>query len=152
MLIEKNTMVTLEYTVTDPDGDLVDEGKEPLVYLHGGYGDIYPSIERALEEKDVGDTVLVKLQPAEAFGEYDAELVQIAPLEDLPQPVKVGMQIEAGTAEDGTPVFLRVTDIAGGKAVLDGNHPLAGTALIFSCTVIDIRNAYPQEIAERRRQ
>ena len=148
-MIEKNTIVTLEYTVTDPDGNRVDEGKEPLVYLHGGYGDIYRSIENALDGKDVGDTVMVKLQPGEAYGEYDPDLVQIAALEDLPKPVKIGMQIETGTDDEGGAAFIRVTDIAGGKAVLDGNHPLAGLALIFSCTVADVRRASGAEIAER---
>ena len=150
-MIERNTIVTLEYTVTDPDGNTVDEGTEPLVYLHGGYGDIYRSIEDALEGKDVGDTVVVKLQPGEAYGEYDPDLVQIAALKDLPQPVTIGMQIEAGTDDKGSPAYVRVTDIAEGKAVLDGNHPLAGLALIFSCTVADVRRASAGEIAERRK-
>ena len=150
-MIGKNTIITLEYTVTDSDGNTIDEGKEPLVYLHGGYGDIYRSIENALEGKDVGDTVVVKLQPGEAYGEYDPDLVQIAVLEDLPQPLKIGMQIEAGTDDEGIPAYIRVTDIAEGKAVLDGNHPLAGLALIFSCTVADVRRASAAEIAERTR-
>lgn len=150
-MIEKNTIVTLEYTVTDPDGNTVADGNEPLVYLHGGYGDIYRSIEEALEGKDVGDTVVVKLQPAEAYGEYDPDLVQIAALEDLPQPVNIGMKIEAGTDDEGISTYVRVTDIGEGRAVLDGNHPLAGLALIFSCTVADVRRASAGEIAERRK-
>ena len=44
----KNSVVTLDYSVTDPDGVLVDAGKEPIVYLHGGYDDIFPMIEEAL--------------------------------------------------------------------------------------------------------
>lgn len=151
IVIEKNTIVTLDYTVADPDGNTVDAGADPLVYLHGGYGDIYPSIELALEGKDVGDSVKVKLQPGEAFGEYDPDLIRIAAVEDLPQPLNVGMQVEDATNDDGTPAFVRVTDIAEGKAVLDANHPLAGVALIFSCTVADVRRAAPTEIAERRK-
>jgi FKBP-type peptidyl-prolyl cis-trans isomerase SlyD len=149
-VIEKDMVVTLEYTVTDPDGTMVDEGREDLVYLHGGYGDIYPSIEAALEGKDLGDRVMVKLQPAEAYGEYDPDLVQVASVADLPQPVTLGMQIEAGTDEHGNPGYVRVTDMAEGKAILDGNHPWAGIALVFSCTVVDVRRASPGDIAQRR--
>jgi FKBP-type peptidyl-prolyl cis-trans isomerase SlyD len=148
-IITKNSVVTLEYRATDIDGNPIDEGKEPLVYLHGGYEGIFPTIEAALEGKSVGDSATIKMQPAEAFGEYDPELVNIVPLEDLPQPLTIGMQVE-GTPEDAGPEdhwFATVTDIADGKAVLDGNHPLAGMSLIFTCTVREIRPATAEEIA-----
>ena len=153
-MISKNMIVTLDYTATDTDGNLVDDGKEPLVYLHGGYDDIFPPIEEALEGKAIGDTITVKLQPGQAFGEYDPELVQVVAVAELPQPLKIGMQIEGGTddGEGGDPAYLTVTDIADGKAVLDGNHPFAGMALIFRCTVADVRRATPHDIAERRKQ
>ena len=79
MLVARNTVVTLEYHVTDPDGEVVDEGREPLIYLHGGYDDIFPKIEEAVQGKAIGESVNVKLQPDEAFGDYDAEMVQIEP-------------------------------------------------------------------------
>ncbi len=153
-MITKNTIVTLDYTAADTFGNLVDDGKEPLVYLHGGYEDIFLPIEDALEGKAIGDTITVKLQPAEAFGDYDPELVQVVAAAELPQPLAVGMQVEACTGGDegGDPAFLTVTDIADGKAVLDGNHPLAGLALIFRCTVRDERRATTHEIAERRKE
>ena len=75
--VAKNNIVTLDYNVTDPDGVLVDAGEEPLVYLHGGYDDIFPMIEEALQGKKVGETISVKMQPDDAFGEYDAELIEI---------------------------------------------------------------------------
>jgi len=151
-MITRNTMVTLDYRVTDTDGNMVDDGSEPLVYLHGGYEDIFAPIEEALEGKAVGDSITVKLHPGQAFGEYDPELVQVVAVEELPQPLEKGMQIEATPDGDGEgePVYLTVTDIADGKAVLDGNHPLAGLALVFACTVADARTASPHEIAERR--
>jgi FKBP-type peptidyl-prolyl cis-trans isomerase SlyD len=145
--IVKNSVVTLSYEVTDPDGNVLDAGEEPLMYLHGDYDDVFEAIEHALQGKSVGDTVTVKMQPDQAYGEYDAELVLIEPVEILPQPLKIGMQIEG--EPEGSPeevVFYRVTDIADGKAVLDGNHPLAGQALIFTGTVTAIRRASPAEI------
>lgn len=151
-MITKNTIVTIEYNATDTDGNVIDEGAEPLVYLHGGYDDVFAPIEHALEGKSIGDTVVVKLQPGQAYGEYDPELVQIVAVDELPQPLKKGMQIEGAVSDGGDPVYSTVTDIADGKAVLDGNHPLAGTALIFHCTVADVRRATAQEIAEHRKR
>jgi FKBP-type peptidyl-prolyl cis-trans isomerase SlyD len=147
--VVKNSVVTLDYNVTDPDGDLVDAGEEPLVYLHGGYDDIFPMIEEALHGKRIGDTVVVKMQPAQAFGEYDAELIEIEPREDFPGELVVGMQFE-GLPEDGCKedaLIYRVTEIADDRVVLDGNHPLAGMALIFTCTVTAVRPASAEEIA-----
>ena len=145
--IVKDRVVTLHYEVTDPDGNVLDAGEDPLVYLHGGYGDVFAAIEEALQGKSVGDTVTVKMQPGQAYGEYDADLVLIEPLDALPQPLTVGMQIEAEPAGDSEEaLFYRVTDIAEGKAVLDGNHPLAGQALVFTGTVTAVRPASPAEI------
>lgn len=149
MEISRNTVVTLAYQVTDPDGNLVDEGKEPIIYLHGGYDDIFPRIEESLQGRKAGDALQVKLQPDEAFGEYDADLVQMEPRADFPKELQVGMQFEGAPegTEDDDFVIYRVTDIVGDKVVLDGNHPLAGMALVFSCTVSDVRAATAEEIA-----
>jgi FKBP-type peptidyl-prolyl cis-trans isomerase SlyD len=146
--IARNSVVTLEYHVTDPEGEVVDEGREPIIYLHGGYDDIFPKIEEALQGKTVGESVQVKLQPDEAFGEYDSSLVQIEPRQDFPKELQVGMQFEGGPedGEDDDFVIYRVTDIAGDKVVLDGNHPLAGMALVFTCTVSGVRPASAEEV------
>jgi FKBP-type peptidyl-prolyl cis-trans isomerase SlyD len=145
--VGKDTVVTISYEVTDPDGNVLDAGEEPLVYLHGDYDDVFVAIENAVEGKSVGDTVTVKMQPAQAYGEYDADLVLIESVDVLPQPLKIGMQIEG--EPEGEPdevMFYRVTDIAEGKAVLDGNHPLAGMALIFTGTISAVRSASSAEI------
>lgn len=149
MQIARNTVVTLAYRVTDPDGALIDPGNQPLVYLHGGYDDIFPRIEQALEGKQAGDAVVIKLQPDEAFGEYDANLLIIEPRDKFPETLEIGMQFEVMTPGEQEPDFViyRVTDIAEDKVLLDGNHPLAGVALVFSCTVSDVRPATADEIA-----
>jgi len=148
MQVVKNTVVTLDYNVTDPDGELVDAGKEPLVYLHGGYDDIFPMIEEALQGKKVGESVIVKMQPDDAFGEYDADLIQIEPRKSFPKELQVGMQFEGlpeGGDEDEVMIY-RVTEVADDRVVLDGNHPLAGMALVFTCTVTAVRPASAEEI------
>lgn len=149
MLVIKNTVVTLDYNVTDPDGELVDAGKEPLVYLHGGYDDIFPMIEEALQGKKVGETVVVKMQPDDAFGKYDADLIQVESRKDFPKELQVGMQFEGlpEGGEDDDALIYRVTEIAEDRVVLDGNHPLAGMALVFTCTVTAVRPASAEEIA-----
>ena len=148
MPVSKNTVVTLDYNVTDSDDNVVDEGREPLVYLHGGYDDIFMRIEEALQGKHIGESVQVKLQPDEAFGEYDAELVQIEPRDNFPKEIQVGMQFEGGPegADDDDYMIYRVTEIADDKVVLDGNHPLAGMSLLFTCTVTAIRPASAEEM------
>jgi FKBP-type peptidyl-prolyl cis-trans isomerase SlyD len=146
--VVRNTVVTLDYSVTDPDGELVDAGHDPLVYLHGGYDDIFPKIEEAVQEKRIGESVVVKMQPDDAFGEYDAELIQIEPRTGFPDELQVGMQFEGvpDSDDDDDILIYRVTEIADDKVVLDGNHPLAGMALVFTCTVTDVRPASAQEI------
>lgn len=148
MLIARNTVVTLDYSVRDTDGNVIDEGAEPLVYLHGGYGGIFDRIEEMLQDKTTGDTLTVKLQPSEAFGEYDAEQVIIEPRNVFPENIEVGMQFERGDEngeDDG--LLYTITDIADDKVVIDGNHPLAGVALLFTCTVKEVRAATENEIA-----
>ena len=153
MQVAKNTVVTLDYSVVDFEGELVDAGQEPLVYLHGGYDDIFPLIEEAMQDKKIGESVVVKMQPDEAFGEYDAALVQVEPRAQFPEELQVGMQFEgvpegADDEDDDEDVLIyRVTEMADDKVVLDGNHPLAGMALVFTCTVTNIRPATAEEIS-----
>lgn len=153
MLIAKNMVVTLNYQVTDSDGNMVDAGSAPLVYLHGGYDGIFPRIEELLHGKKVGDKLDIRLQPDDAFGEYDAELVLIEPRNLFPDNIEVGMQFERaaehelGSAEQEDDLLFTITDIAEGKVVIDGNHPLAGQTLVFVCEVSDVRAATADEIS-----
>lgn len=153
MQIGQDTVVTLKYRVMDSDGNVVDAGNMPLNYLHGGYRGIFPNIETALEGKQAGDAIEVKLQPEDAFGEYDADLVTVESRHLFPENIEVGMQFErAGDGEgdedddDDEDMLFTITDIADDKVVVDGNHPLAGVALIFSCTVTDVRAATADEV------
>lgn len=148
MHIARNTIVTLKYSVKDSDGNMVDPGNAPLVYLHGGYGGIFDRIEEELQGKAAGDSLEVRLEPDDAFGEYDAELVTVEPRKLFPENIEVGMQFERGD-EDGADegMLFTITDIAEDKVVVDGNHPLAGTTLLFSCTVTEVRAASADEVA-----
>jgi FKBP-type peptidyl-prolyl cis-trans isomerase SlyD len=146
MKIEKDTAVTLRYKVADTQGKLLEESKEPMVYLHGGYGNTFPKIEEALQGREPGYQATVELQPQDAFGLRDESLVQTIPKTQFPPGVKVGGQLQ-GVGEDGRTQVFTVMKIKGEKVLLDGNHPMAGKALRFTVTVTDVRAASPEEIA-----
>lgn len=148
MQIGKDTVVALTYRLSTLDGELLEEAlaESPAVYLQGGYDGIFPRVEAALEGKAVGAAIDLVLEPDDAFGEYDAELVRIEPADVFPEEVKIGMQLE-GASDDGEHVMLyTVTDIADGKVVVDGNHPLAGQSLRIQCEVHSVRVASAEEI------
>jgi FKBP-type peptidyl-prolyl cis-trans isomerase SlyD len=125
----------------DAQDVLLQAPAEPVTYLHGGYGGLLEALEQALEGKHSGETVRLQLEPDQAFGDYDADLIRVEPIERYGEGIAVGMEIE----EDSS--FYTVTDVADGKVVLDGNHPLAGMALRFVCEVLSVRSAKPEEIA-----
>jgi FKBP-type peptidyl-prolyl cis-trans isomerase SlyD len=144
MNIFRNTVVTLSFRLYDSSNKLIEETDEPIAYLHGGHSGIFPKVEAALKDKKVGDNVSVTLEPDDAFGDYDTDLMRIEALDQLPPDVSIGGQLVA--EQDGNEVVWRITDIADGKAVLDGNHELAGQRLRFDCTVLDVRPATQEEI------
>jgi FKBP-type peptidyl-prolyl cis-trans isomerase SlyD len=144
MNVFTNTVVTITFKLFDSGNQLIEEADEPIAYLHGGHSGIFPKVEEALNNKSVGDSISVTLEPDDAFGDYDAQLMRIEPLDQLPPEVAVGGHLVA--EQDGHEVVWRVTSIADGKAVLDGNHELAGQRLRFDCKVLDIRPATPEEV------
>ena len=146
MRIAKDTVVSLDVQLADVHGNLIQQSAEAVQYLHGGYEGIFPLVEDALEGKAPGERVEVHLEPEDAFGEYDAELVQLAERAQLPPELAVGMQVEQeGGPEDELLIFT-VTDMADEQVVLDGNHPLAGMALKFVCSVVAVREATAGEV------
>lgn len=146
MQISRNHVVTLNYQVTDRDGQVVDAGAQPLVYLHGGYGGLFDTLEVALQGKSVGDVFKVELTADQAFGDYDEGLVSVEPRDAFPADIEIGTQVEMDD-ESGDDLLYTVTAIDGDKVVIDGNHPLAGMDLVFVGTVANIRKASAKEIA-----
>ena len=146
MKIEKNSAVTLRFKVTDNLGKVVEESTEPMVYLHGGYGNTLPKIEEALDGQETGYKVTLALSAADAFGLRDENLMQTIPKSQFPPGVKVGGQLE-GRGEDGRAQAFTVVKIKGDTVILDGNHPLAGKDLRFALAVTAVRPASEEEIA-----
>lgn len=146
MKIAKDTIVTLTFRATNAKGKVLEDGKTPRAYLHGGYGNTLPGIETALEGQEKGFATTVKLQPSLAFGERDESLVTTISKKDFPPGVKVGGQLE-GSNEQGQRQIFTVTKIKGDTVHLDGNHPLAGEEITFALTVVDVKAASAEEIA-----
>ena len=145
MNIAANTVVTISFKLFDAGNQMLEESPEPIVYLHGTHSGIFPRIEETLNGKKVGDSISVTLEPVDAFGEYDANMIRIEPVADLPADIAIGGYLVAEL--DGNEVVWRVTSIADGKAVLDGNHELAGQRLRFDCSVLEVRAASAEELA-----
>lgn len=146
-----NLVVSMHYTLTDNDGEVLDssEGSEPLAYLHGA-GNIIPGLEKALTGKVEGDSLQVKVEPAEAYGEVKPELIQ--PVDKAAfhgvESVEVGMAFEA-EAPDGSVETIVVKEVEGDEITVDANHPLAGIELNFDIHIVGVREASEEEIAHK---
>lgn len=146
MNITKDTVVTLTFRASDAQGKLLEDGKTPRSYLHGGYGNTLPGIEKALEGQAAGYQATITLAPEDAFGERDESLVTTIPKTQFPPGVKVGGQLR-GTDDQGREAVFNVVKIKGPVVHLDGNHPLAGQSLSFQLHVLEVRAASPEEVA-----
>ncbi len=147
MQIEKNRVVTIDYTLKGPDGAVIDTsvGRQPLPYLHGA-GNLINGLEKALEGKTAGEKVVVTVQPEEGYGVRDETLTQSAPKSAFQSPdIAVGQQFRADSPT-GQKVFT-VTKIEGETVTVDGNHPLAGVPLNFEVDVKEVRAATQEELA-----
>ena len=147
MQITENTAVSLNYTMFNVEGKIIDKNHEPIVYLHGGYDNILPAVELALTGKSVGDSVSVTMAPEEAFGEFDPAMVREEEIGLFPPDIEVGIMFETRDPETEETLQFRVTAIDAGRVTVDGNHPLAGMTIRFEATVLDVRAASSEEIA-----
>ena len=148
MRIAKDTVVAIDYTLTDDEGQVLDssEGQEPLSYLHGASG-IIPGLERELDGKQVGDQLQVAVAPEDGYGERNEELRQDVARDqfDEIEDLALGMQFQVDS--DAGPMVITIVDIAEDVVAVDGNHPLAGVNLNFAVTVREVRDATEAELA-----
>lgn len=147
MQIAKHKVVTIDYVLKDDQQNVLDssEGAGGLSYLHGAFN-IVPGLETALEGKTLNDEFSVRIEPAEAYGERDAEKVQTVPKDMFGDAnIQVGAQYHA-QGPDGDALVITVTDVSEAGVTVDGNHPLAGIALNFDVKVTELRDATEEEI------
>ncbi len=147
MKVADNTVVVIDYTLTNNEGQVIDssEGAGPLAYLHGA-GNIIPGLEDALLGKEAGDEVKASIEPANAYGERHEALKQEVPAELFSgvEKVEVGMQFQSET--DQGPVLVTVTEVGTETITVDGNHPLAGVHLNFDVNIREVREATQEEL------
>ena len=147
MTIAENKVVTIEYTLKNDAGEVLDtsEGRAPLVYLHGAQN-IIPGLENALSGKAVGDTVSVRINPEDAYGVRDDNMKQEVPRDMFgDEKIEIGMQYHAQGPE-GDMLVVTVVEASDTHVTVDGNHPLADVHLNFDVEIKDIRDASAEEI------
>ena len=146
MKIDKDTAVTLRFTIAESNGTVLENGKTPISYLHGGYDNLLPKIEAALQDQVVGFKANLNLPPEDAFGVRDESLLRTISKKDFPPGVKVGASMQ-GHTDTGEQKIYTVLKIKGDQVMLDGNHPLAGKTLRVGLHVLEVRAATHEEIA-----
>lgn len=148
MLIEKNRVVMLHYTLRDEQGAVIDSssGRGPLSYLHGK-GNIIAGLEQALAGKSAGDKLDVTVAPEQGYGRRDDRLVQIVPRNRFGEvsELKPGMQVRASGSQGAR--LVTVVRVERDFVTVDGNHPLAGRTLHFSVEVAEVRKATHEEVS-----
>lgn len=141
-------VVSFHYEVRSEAGDLIDssQGSEPMTYLEGS-GQIIPGLEEELQTMKAGDKKNVKVAPEKAYGQREQEMIFDVPRSKFPpnEKVEIGMKFRAGDPGEPSPVFT-VTKVTDENVTVDGNHPLAGQALVFNVEVTGIRDATLDEI------
>jgi FKBP-type peptidyl-prolyl cis-trans isomerase SlyD len=147
MNIIADKAITINYTLKDDEGKLIDESKDSsFIYLHG-HNNIIPGLEAALNDKAKGDTFSLVLEPKDAYGEYNDAITQVIPSSAFgDEKIEVGMQFHA-EGEDGQPVMITISEINGNNITIDGNPPLAGVTLNYDVEVMNVRDATEEELS-----
>lgn len=147
MQIEARKVVTLNYTLTDNEGNIIDQSSDgSFAYLHGA-NNIIPGLESALVGKQAGDALDVSVAPEDGYGERDVSKTQAVPRDMFPADTEIepGMQFHA-QGPSGEVLVVTVTEVANDTVTVDGNHPLAGVQLNFAVEVVEVRDALQEEL------
>lgn len=149
MAIAENSVVSIEYELTEAGGtDIIDsnKGQAPLDFITGK-GHIIPGLEKELVNLEKGESADIKVDASEAYGEMNPEAVETLPREQFAGlELEKGMQLY-GQGENGETVTVTVKDFDDNNVTIDYNHPLAGKNLMFSVTVVAVRDATEEEMA-----
>ncbi len=147
MKITTDKAITINYTLKDNDGKIIDESNDSsFIYLHG-HSNIIPGLETALSDKVKGDSFELVLEPKDAYGEYNSAITQTVPRDAFgDEKIEVGMQFHA-EGDDGQPVMITVSEITGDNVTIDGNPPLAGVTLNYDIEIMEVRDATEEELS-----
>lgn len=151
MEINQQCVVALTWTLKDTVGETLDVLDEPVEFLVGG-DDLFVTIESALQGHERGDKVDLHLEPEQAFGDYNENLIFLEPRALFPAELEEGHTFDGHGLPEGCSTdapkdaLYTVTEIYPEHVVLDGNHPLAGIALRLHLKVEAVREATEEEI------
>ena len=151
MEISQQCVVALTWTLKDTLGEELDVLDAPVEFLVGGH-DLFKPIEEALQGHEKGAKLELHLEPEQAFGDFNDQLLFLEPRALFPKDIEAGMTFEGASLPAGCNpdapkhALYTVSEIYPDHIVLDGNHPLAGIALRLSLTVEDVREATEEEI------
>jgi FKBP-type peptidyl-prolyl cis-trans isomerase SlyD len=149
MVIADKKIVSIDYTLTNDAGEVVEtSGGQALEYLHGA-GQIVPGLERGLTGLEVGEVRDIVVEPADGYGDRDPEGVFGVPCSAFPGTPEVGASF-VGEDEEGNSLPVQVIAVEGDTVVVDANHPMAGERLHFHIDVRAVRDATPAELADGR--
>lgn len=148
--VAEGRWVRLRYRIRDAQGEAIEAQERELTYLHGGHGAVLPAIEDRLIGERAGTQLELHLEPEDAFGDYVAERVHLADRALFPDELETGMSFQGlpGQPDDGS--IYTATDFTDEIVVLDGNHPLAGMALRFEITIVEVTEASAEDIERER--
>lgn len=137
--------VKIHYTGTTDDGEKFDSSydrDEPIEFVCMS-GQVIKGFDDAVKDMAVGDKKTIHLEPAEAYGEVNQDLIQQVPLENIPNaenlPVGETIYMHA-PGSDSQLVPMRVVSIEDGVATFDMNHPLAGKPLNFDLELVEVED------------
>lgn len=144
--IKRDKFVSLTYTITDENNDVLERIDMPVNYIHGRDSQVIEKVEKALEGHTQGDEVCVQLSPEEGFGEHQPELTFTDDIDNVPPEFRhIGAEVEFQNDKGESRMF-RVSKIDEGKLTVDGNHPFAGKVITYNITINAVRDATPDEI------
>lgn len=137
--VTSNSTVEVHYTGRLEDGTVFDsslvEGREPLTATLG-QGHLISGFENGLVDMVVGEKKTIEIEPENAYGQVNPQMVNEVAKSQVPEGVSVGDMLQA--MSPAGPINVKVLDIKEDVVVLDANHPLAGQKLIFDLEVVSI--------------
>ena len=146
MQISRHKVVLIDYVLSDANGNPIDSSAEdePLAYIHGT-DSLIPGLEEELEGRSAKDSFTTAIPPEKAYGPRDEERVEVVSRDQFEAGTDLQVVLQFHTHDEGHGI-VTITAIDGDNVTLDTNHPLAGHTLHFDVTVVDVRDATPEEL------
>ncbi|EGV52644.1 FKBP-type peptidyl-prolyl cis-trans isomerase [Candidatus Endoriftia persephone] len=139
--IKTGKFVSLTYSISDTEGNVLEQSDLPVTYIHGGETELIGGMDKAVAGRSEGDEVKLTIEPKDGFGDHDPTLTFTDDLENVPPEFrKLGAEVQMQNSEGETKSFF-VTKIEDGKLTVDGNHPLAGKRLLVKVKILEVRDA-----------